>query len=172
MSQNRRTLGRTLLTGTNLLFTSKHVTKTRQLKISLNLQIFQNWDPFQIQDLKILSNFSASSSSPNLNLTQFMLVQKQGRKPCPDCRSRDLLTNAPNESSPNLNLTDRWQNKVAAQRQLGDLVASTTIAAAQRGLDGYDHANGYDHDCCGWNNLEKKSKIQNNSGLFPIFPWI
>ena len=31
--------------------------KTRQSKISPNLQIFQNWDPFQIQDLEILSNF-------------------------------------------------------------------------------------------------------------------
>ena len=31
----------------------------------------------------------------------------------------------------------------------GNLVASTTIAAAQRRLGGYDHGNGYDHDCCG-----------------------
>ena len=31
----------------------------------------------------------------------------------------------------------------------GNLVASTTIAAAQRRFGGYDHGNGYDHDCCG-----------------------
>ena len=31
----------------------------------------------------------------------------------------------------------------------GNLVASTTIAAAQRRLGGYDHGNGYDHDCGG-----------------------
>ena len=31
----------------------------------------------------------------------------------------------------------------------GDLVASTTTAAAQRRFGGYDHGNGYDHDCCG-----------------------
>ena len=35
----------------------KTLFKTRQSKISLNLQILQNWDPFQIQDLKFLSNF-------------------------------------------------------------------------------------------------------------------
>ena len=29
------------------------------------------------------------------------------------------------------------------------LVATTTTAAAQRRLGGYDHGNGYDHDCCG-----------------------
>ena len=34
-------------------------------------------------------------------------------------------------------------------RHNGNLVASTTIAAAQRRLGGYDHGNGYDHDCCG-----------------------
>ena len=27
--------------------------------------------------------------------------------------------------------------------------ATTTTAAAQRWLGGYDHGNGYDHDCCG-----------------------
>ena len=31
----------------------------------------------------------------------------------------------------------------------GNLVASTTIAAAQRRLGGYDHGNDYDHDGCG-----------------------
>ena len=31
----------------------------------------------------------------------------------------------------------------------GNLVASTTIAAAQRRCGGYDHGNGYDRDCCG-----------------------
>ena len=28
-------------------------------------------------------------------------------------------------------------------------MASTTIAAAQRRLGGYDYGNGYGHDCCG-----------------------
>ena len=31
----------------------------------------------------------------------------------------------------------------------GNLVASTTTVAAQRRLGGYDHSNGYDHDCRG-----------------------
>ena len=31
----------------------------------------------------------------------------------------------------------------------GNMVASTTIAAVQRRLGGYDHGNGYDHDCGG-----------------------
>ena len=30
-----------------------------------------------------------------------------------------------------------------------NLVASTTTASTQRRLGGYDHGNGYDHDCCG-----------------------
>ena len=34
-------------------------------------------------------------------------------------------------------------------RLSGNLVALTTIAAAQRRFGGYDHGNGYDHDCCG-----------------------
>ena len=95
-----------------------------------------------------------------------MLVQKQGLKQCPDCRSRDLRPDAPNESSPNLKLTDlvtkqgcrsttTWWLRPRLLPLSGGLVdtttatATTTTAAAQWRLGGYDHGNGYDHACRG-----------------------
>ena len=51
--------------------------------------------------------------------------------------------------------TATWWLRPRLLRLNGGLVATTTAtattttAAAQRRLGGYDHGNGYDHDCCG-----------------------